>query len=445
MRVNSKGSTAHLPITHEGAIAKRITPTQELRRSVMACLLWEDAFYESGQSIADRIAALVAVVPPDEVTKIAIEARTAMKLRHVPLLLARALAKRRINVAGLLPQIINRPDELSEFLAIYWKDGKEPLSASVKRGLAAAFQKFNAYSLAKYNRDEAVKLRDVLFLSHAKPKDAEQAAVWKQLVDGTLAAPDTWEVALSGGADKRETFTRLIAEGKLGALALLRNLRNMQEAKVDPSAIRAALVACKPDMVLPFRFISAAKYAPTFEPELEALMFRCLTERPKLPGKTVLLVDGSGSMFGTPVSRKSELDCFDAAAALAMLVRELGDEVQIVVFSKHARLLPARRGFALRDVLYHAAEKGWTHTESAKRAADQLGYDRLILLTDEQSHQAISAPNGTGYVINVASYRNGIGYGPWTHIDGWSEAVLDYIAASELDVSTHTPPRILDA
>lgn len=431
MRVNTKGPSPHLPVTHEGAVAKRITPAQELRRSVMACLLWEDTFYESGVSIADRIKALVAVVPPAEVEAIAREARGAMKLRHVPLLLVRELARRRVNVAQVLADVIQRPDELTEFLAIYWKDGKEPLSASVKRGLAQAFQKFNAYSLAKYNRDEAVKLRDVLFLSHAKPKDAEQAAVWKQLVDGTLAAPDTWEVALSGGADKKATFTRLMQEGNLGALALLRNLRNMQEAKVEPSIIKAALAACQPDRVLPFRFVSAAKYAPLYEPELERLMFQCLAERPKLPGKTVLLVDGSGSMFGTPVSRRSELDRFDAAAALAMLIREQCEDSAVIVFSNEARLIPARRGFALRDILYQAAEHQGTNTENGKRGADQLGYDRLIILTDEQSHQTLSAPNGRGYVVNVASYQNGIGYGQWTHIDGWSEAVLDYIVSSE--------------
>ena len=34
---------------------------------------------------------------------------------------------------------------------------------------------------------------------------------------------------------------------------------------------------------------------------------------------------------------------------------------------------------------------------------------------------------GNGYVINVASAKNGVGYGPWTHIDGWSEAVVDYV------------------
>jgi 60 kDa SS-A/Ro ribonucleoprotein len=431
MRTNLKAPTIPAPRTHEGAVAVRITPIRELRRTVMCCLLWEDTFYESGVSIVQRITDLCATCDPDQIAALAVEARTAMKLRHVPLLLARELARRKVNVAALLPQIIQRPDELTEFLAIYWKDGKVPLAASVKRGLAVAFQRFNAYSLAKYNRADAIKLRDVLFMTHAKPKDDEQAATWKQLVDGTLPTPDTWEVALSAGGDKREAWTRLLAENKLGALALLRNLRNMTEAQVDQSLIRSALRACSPDRVLPFRFVSAARYAPSYEPELEALMFQCLTDRPKLPGKTILLVDGSGSMFGPKVSEKSELDRFDAAAALAMLVRELCETAEIAVFSTNARLVPPRRGFALRDVLYTAAERGGTNTEHAKQAADSLGYDRLIILTDEQSHTALSAPAAKGYVINVASYQNGVGYGPWTHIDGWSEAVVDFIQASE--------------
>src|SRR5665213_1011648 len=57
------------------------------------------------------------------------------------------------------------------------------------------------------------------------------------------------------------------------------------------------------------------------------------------------------------------------------------------------------------------------------------GWDRLVVITDEQSHRSVPAPKGNGYVINVASNRNGVGYGPWTHIDGWSEAVIEYIAA----------------
>src|SRR5262249_2797739 len=148
----------------------------------------------------------------------------------------------------------------------------------------------------KYNRDGAVKLRDVLFLCHARPADELQATTWEQLVDGTLPAPDTWEVALSGGGNKKDTFSRLIVEQKLGALALLRNLRNMVQAGVDPTLIRQALLTARTEWVLPFRFIAAARYAPQFEPELESAMFKNLAEQTRLAGDTILLVDVSGSM-----------------------------------------------------------------------------------------------------------------------------------------------------
>jgi hypothetical protein len=43
----------------------------------------------------------------------------------------------------------------------------------------------------------------------------------------------------------------------------------------------------------------------------------------------------------------------------------------------------------------------------------------------------VPAPNGKGDVINVASYDNAVGDGKWTHIDGWSESVIEYIRALE--------------
>ncbi len=211
--------------THEGAVAQRVDPRRELRRTVLTCLLWEDTFYEKGNDVAKRIAELVARNKPEDVATIAREARGAMQLRHVPLFLVRELARRKGAgrlVAETLQYVIQRADELGEFVALYWKARKEPLSAGVKRGLAEAFTKFDAYQLAKYNRESTVKLRDVLFLCHAKPKDAEQAALWKKLVENTLESPDTWEVALSAGKDKRETWERLLREGRLGGMAVLR-------------------------------------------------------------------------------------------------------------------------------------------------------------------------------------------------------------------------------
>jgi len=115
--------------THEGAPAKRIAVELQLRRSVLACLLWESQFYEDGVEIAGRIRELVPKVEPEKVAALAVEARTKMKLRHAPLMLVREMAchaSHRKLVAETLEQVIQRADELAEFVAIYWKDGRVP-------------------------------------------------------------------------------------------------------------------------------------------------------------------------------------------------------------------------------------------------------------------------------------------------------------------------------
>lgn len=426
--------------THEGAVAKHINPEQQLRRSVMSCMLWEDEFYESGESIAKRIADTIKLVDPVVVTRIAIEARTKMKLRHVPLMIVREMArlpKHKGAVAIALREVIQRPDELTEFCAIWQKDqGGKPLSktlsAQAKKGLAQAFSKFSEYSLSKWNKDRAIKLRDVLFLCHAKPNGSEQAALWKRLINGELKTPDTWEVELSASADKLASWTRLLTEKKLGGLALLRNLRNMQQASVPDSLIREALSAMKTERVLPFRFIAAARHAPQLEPDLEQAMFRCLTEAPKLKGKTILMVDVSGSM-DAPMSGKSDLQRIDAACGLAMLLREVCEEVNIVTFSNCLVQVPPRRGFALRDAVLQSQPHSGTALGQAVLGMMGTPHDRLIVISDEQSRDPVPDPvkSRCAYMVNVASAKNGVGYGPWLHVDGFSEAIVDYIAAHE--------------
>lgn len=418
--------------THEGAPARHVSAELQLRRSVLACMLWEDQFYEDGVAIAGRIRELVPKVPAENVAALAVEAREKMKLRHAPLLLAREMARLKTHrhlVSETLVRVVQRADELSEFVALYWADGKQPLSGQVKKGLAAAFTRFDEYALAKYNRATPVKLRDVLFLCHAKPLDQAQAALWKRLVDGELVTPDTWEVALSAGADKREVWERLLRENKLGALALLRNLRNMEQAGVSELPIREAFDRMKTERVLPFRFIAAARYAPQWEAELEKAMLKSLEGQPKLPGKTVLLVDVSGSM-DAPLSRRAEMRRNDAAYGLAVLLREIAEKVSVYSFSDRLVRVPGRSGFALRDAINASQPHASTYLG---RAIEQLkeDYDRLIVITDEQSHDAVPNPWARGYVINVASYKNGVGYGRWVHIDGWSEAVIEYIRAAE--------------
>src|SRR6202041_4218534 len=103
------------PRTHEGAPARTISPELQLRRSVLACLLWENQFYEDGIEIAGRIAELVPKVAAEKVAALAIEAREKMKLRHAPLLVVREMARHAAHrglVADTLERVIQRADEL---------------------------------------------------------------------------------------------------------------------------------------------------------------------------------------------------------------------------------------------------------------------------------------------------------------------------------------------
>jgi 60 kDa SS-A/Ro ribonucleoprotein len=414
-----------------------LKPMQMLRRSVLACLLWEDEFYEDGQSIAARIEEAALKVSPQELAAVAVEARSQYNLRHVPLLLLSVLARTGSGsglVAKAIEGTVQRTDELTEFLAIYWRNGRTPLSAQIKKGLAKAFRKFNAYQLAKYNRDGAIKLRDVLRLVHPKPSDTKQAEVWKQLLDDTLPSPDTWEVALSGGKDKKETFERLIRENKLGYFALLRNLRNMEQAGCNRELVRNAILARQggAERILPFRYIAAARAAPQLEPQLDVALGEAIKELSTFRGTTAVLVDVSASM-DIALSAKSDLTRADAAAALASIIP--AEDLHVYSFSSKLVKLPPRKGMAGVDSIL----KSQTHSSTELFAAidyvnKSLKYDRIIVITDEQATSAygrLPAPTAKGYMINVASNKNGVGYGPWINITGFSENIIRYIQEIE--------------
>lgn len=296
-----------------------------------------------------------------------------------------------------------------------------------RRRSGEALRRFDEYQLAKYSGGQkAVKLRDAIRITRPKPKDEAQAELWRKLVKGELATPDTWEVELSKGGDKKASWERLLREDKLGGLALLRNLRNMREAGVDDALIREGIARLKAGKLLPINFITAARHNPAFEAELEAKFRDCFAEKPKLSGSTIVLVDVSGSM-DDKLSGRSELTRMDVACSLAMIGREMFDHLRVFTFSNSLVEVPGRRGFSLRDAITGSQAHGGTELGKAIRGLPAC--ERLVVITDEQSHDSV--PDRKGYLINVASAKNGVGYGTWVHIDGWSDKVLDYIARYE--------------
>jgi hypothetical protein len=429
------------PTTHEGAsVPKAPTAYEQLRRSICACLLFEDNFYESGQAMAERIIQTAHQVPVVDVLTLAAEVRLQLHLRHAALWLVKAAlthpgraAVSRALWVKAIEAVCQRPDDMTELVAMYWAGGKRSLPAALKAGFRSIFGRFSPYQLAKYANRGRVHLRDILALVHPVPRDDAQAATWGQLRKDELTAPDTWEVVLSSGADKAETFRRLLAEGKLGGLATLRNLRNMAQVGIRANEVAATLLAqAGKSGIFPYQYLAAARAVPQWEHVIEPAMLAALEGAPKLAGHTVLLVDTSGSM-NDRLSAKSELRRIDAAAGLAMLLREVCEDVAIFAFDNHVVAVPPRRGFALRDVLGRAG--GGTDTRQAVLLANQQKADRIIVITDEQSATAIPAPAARfGYVMNVAAYQNGIGYGSWIHVSGFSEHLVRYIVQAEQDV-----------
>ena len=430
-----------MPVTHEGGQAKRISTIASLRRSVLSCMLWESEFYENGESIADRIISLTRnpAISGDELVALAREARHEFKLRHVPLLILTAMMSRddkgtKEPLSDVIADVISRVDEMPELLNLYWKiNGRgetTKIANQLQKGLALAMHKFDAYQFAKYNRDGPVKLRDVLFMSHAKPINPAQEELFGQIASNKLPVPDTWETALSGGDDPKETFTRLLEEGRLGYMALLRNLRKMTEAGVDEKLVKTALLDGKgAKRVLPFRYLSAARAAPKFERELDRAMLKSIGDLPELPGKTIVLVDVSGSMIWHNVSKHSDLTRLDAAAALGAMVT---GNVQLFSFSNDLMEVPPRLGMAGIEAIINSQFHGGTELGNAIRKINKIPHDRLIVVTDEQTSDRVPDPVAPqAYMINVASSRNGVGYHKWRHIDGFSENVLRWVYETE--------------
>jgi 60 kDa SS-A/Ro ribonucleoprotein len=284
MVFNVKAKAKNTVVNHEGAKAYKLTAPMELYTAVVTASL-SDTFYEKGNERLERIQKLIAQNDPAFVAKLAVYAREKMYLRSIPLVLTVELAKihRGDNLVGrLVSRVVQRADEITELLSYYSTVNERPgvkklagLSKQVQRGLAHAFNKFDEYQFAKYNSDAAITLRDALFLTHPIAKNDVQQAIFNKIVTRSLATPYTWETELSAlGQQKFENETQkaaafqakweeLIDSGKLGYMALLRNLRNILQANVSAAHIEkvCARLADANEVArskqFPFRFLSA--------------------------------------------------------------------------------------------------------------------------------------------------------------------------------------------
>lgn len=476
---------------YEGAKAYALTPELELYSAVVTAGL-SDTFYEKADTRLARIQDLMLKNDPEFVAKLAIYARTEMYMRSIPMVLAVELAKLNSGnglVAKTVNGVVKRADEITEILAYYqMANGRtgvkklNKLSKQVQKGLSESFNRFDEYQFAKYNREADIKLRDALFIVHPKAKDEAQQAVFNRIAADELAVPYTWETELSAlGQLKYESekakaaafnakWEELIDSNKVGYMALMRNLRNILEAKVSVAHVRKVCdylsneTAVANSKQLPFRFLAAYREVKLLSSEFVTMVLNALEDAvvasvKNLKGfdeetRVLIACDVSGSMQ-KPVSAKSKVLLFDIGLMLGMLMQSKCKRVVTGMFGDSWKVINMPNRAVLNNVQeYYKREGEVGYATNGYKVIDDLVdrnvvMDKVMLFTDcqmwntkadgaslEKSWKAYKAiaPNAKLYLFDLAGYGTtpvSVQKNDVCLIAGWSDKVFDVLQAIE--------------
>ena len=419
-------------------------------------MVGEDTFYESATTRDSRFRDLIHTVTladPDWVARFIPFLRNEMFMRSASVVLAVETAWVRLRpefkgttstttVRQIIDSAVSRADEPAEVLAYWIARFGRTVPSGVKRGLADAIQRtWNEYTAMKYDgNSQAWRLGDVLNVVHPAPKAQKTAALYRWLLDARggndtpaevlaelpmivqrkqvhaipvdkrrdfLKSPDaavqlknagmTWE-DLSGwvGGKLDASFWEAVIPS-MGYMALLRNLRNFDEASVsDEVADAVAARLADPAEVakskqFPYRFWSAYKNAPSLRwgQALEKALNASVANIPSFPGRTLIVIDTSGSML-SPVSNKSQITCVEAAAifGLALAHKQGFQNVDVYGFGdgifKHETKAGESLLKAIERFIKRVGEAGYgTNIPLALRQWG--GQDRIGLFTDGQT------------------------------------------------------------
>lgn len=360
----------------------------------------------------------------------------------------------------VVAQTIGRADSMTELYAyalnVFGSKNKVPLS--IKKGIAIAANKFDAYQYGKYNRDNAVTFKDMLRIVHPVPKDAEQSRIFKAIMEGNLETPYTWETELSKNGQsgsvqksKAAVWAELIDSGKVGYMALLRNLRNIQDAGISSKAFAKLKeymtnpVAVARSKQFPFAFANAAEHLTDFS--YKTIVHEALNQSvkniPVVGGNVLIVVDLSGSMGGFIPKQPLHTACL-YAAMLQLAYRDKAN-VKVIAFSNSAKEV-TNLGFdviSAAQTISKAVPNGGTDFESAIKLSKTVmpNPDLVYVLSDGDINPVSSSMfNGPKLSHNLWNNATRVCFNfkvsestpfgvkdNWIYLGGYSDKVFQYI------------------
>lgn len=470
-----------------GGVAYKMSDKAKLVSMVLTSFVNEKKYYGDNTSEMMNLIAATAKTDPLFLAQLGNYARTEFNMRSVSHLIAVYLAKyakgnqrdiQQSITRRYIRETVIRPDDMTEILALYLNKFGKPIPNSLKKGLGDAFAKFDEYQLAKYDRAGKVTLKDILCVCRPNPKNDDREALYGRLLADELQVPYTWETELSAKGNNKETWEGLIESGKLGYMALLRNLRNILNADVSTAAFNSVCetLADKNRVIksrqLPFRFYSAYKEIQNNKncnskllDALEDATEASLENAPKLTGNTLIAIDSSGSMSWGSTGSKSNISPWNIAAMIGTMATKMCDNFQTVTFDSVLRQknFSSRNGI-LATVSNMGNSGGATHMYLVFDHLHRLGsnkFDRVIILSDNQAYGQLSGEGYSWYggstdVIHLLSKCRRDNPNLWVHsIDiegqgtaqfapdkrnnfmfGWSEKMLEFISLAEQSEDT---------
>ena len=440
-----------------GGRAFSMKPEQELVHAVLTTFL-NDKFYESGGDRIERIKGLIAQCSAKFVSNLAIVARKEFNLRSVSHLLVGELSKIHRGdslVKDTIIEVAIRPDDLTEIVAYVGT----PIPKQVKRGVRNALLKYDRYKLAKYKgENKKVTLVDLFNLVHPKVQhaDKEQKKAWKDLMTGKLTSFDTWETELSNAKTdtaRKKALESLVAEDKMGYMAILRNLNNFIKYGVSDKCRKQIIKKLtdreevKKSKQLPFRFINAFENVTgdrEFSDAISEAMDIAVDNTPELKGDILIAVDSSGSM-----TSGDKGGAIVKASIFGATLLKANKKADLILYSTSVQELSLSGRTPVIDLANSIKQKangGGTETSLVFRYAMQSAkkYSRIIILSDneswnEDSVQSIyreyvrsSGNDPFVYAIDIEGYgTKDITGNKVFHLTGWSDRVLDFIGKIE--------------
>jgi hypothetical protein len=479
---SAKGATSSQPTTSNeaGGDAFTMTPRMALATQVLTCVLADSAYKNRAKGHAD-IKALVAQL--HQAGDLAFAAQTALYARHVHGLrtishvLAGEIALVQSNTltwrTGFFPKVVKRPDDALEIAAyVLAARPDKRLPNALTRGLAKALLKFDEQSLAKWDKDKAgLRLVDLANLTH--PKAPKKHAL-HLLMKGTLPTPVTWETQLSAAGSsedpakaKAQVWEKLLTDDSLGYMALVMNLRNiiLQAPKAVPLAceVLADEERVRKSLLLPTQFMSAYAALQGMDASADSECVRAVTTTlgqamemaaknvPSFTGRTLIALDGSGSMGSGGLFTHNP---FAIGALFTAMLLKANHSADYLCFSDHARFLRPNPEMPIMDLatwLDTHRNNGGTNFHSIFDAAAKA-YDRVIILSDMQAWMTSIYDSSNATATSLAAYQRRTGANPMIvafdlqgsgtaqfpakrvcQLAGWSEKVFDLIPMLESD------------